>query len=236
MRKMHRWAAAGVLAALVAGLAFAAPMTTADKPAAADKDKPAATDKDKPVPTDKDKPASTDKDKPAPTDKDKPAATDKDKPAPADKDKGPVIIQEQPANKEKDKDKAAKEKEKPATLKERIATETKLAEADVAKMLDALGPAVRDQLARGERVELPGLGVLRVVHVPQHRDLIGGRPALVAGNNYVDFLPDAGLVQAANAPGAVPQATVPPFQYNPLPGQTPSQHVPDERMPNVRVR
>ena len=204
MRKMHRWAAAGVLATLAVGLAFAAPMSTADKPAAADKDKP--------------------------------APADKDKPAPADKDKGPVIISDQPANKDKDKDKAAKEKEKPTTLKGRIAAETKLAEADVAKMLDALGPMVADQLASGERVELPGLGVLRVVHVPQHRDLIGGRPAFVAGNNYVDFVPDAGLVQAANAPGAVPQATVPPFEYTILPGQTPSQHVPDERMPNVRVR
>ena len=64
---------------------------------------------------------------------------------------------------------------------------------------------------------------------------MNGRPAVVAATNYVDFVPSGGLVDAANAPGAVPQETVPPFEFNPLPGQTKSLHVPDDRMPNVRA-
>jgi nucleoid DNA-binding protein len=127
-------------------------------------------------------------------------------------------------------------KDKPTTLNGRIAADSKVSEGDVAKVLAALGPAVRDRLAAGEKVELPGLGAFRVVHIPEHRDLVDGRPALVPGSNYVDFTPFGGLIDAANAPGAVPQETVPPFEFNPLPGQTPSQHVPFERMPNIRTR
>ena len=182
MRKQLGWAVGGVLTAVVAGLAFAAPMNPPDKPNPADKDKPAA----------------------AP---DKPAEKAKDKP-----------------------------KEKPTTLKGRIAAEAKLSEDDVAKMLTAVGPVVRDALARGEKVELPGLGVLRVVRVAPHRDLVDGRPALIEASNYVEFVPAGNLVDAANAPGAVPQDTVLPFQYNPLPDQTKGLVMPDDRMPNVRVR
>ncbi len=173
MRKLHGWAAAGVLTAVVAGLAFAEPVPPPDKPA--DKDKPAAKDKEKP-------------------------------------------------------------KERPTTIPGRIAAETKLKEEDVVKVLTALGPAVRDDLARGGRVELPGLGVFRVVRIAQHRDLVDGRPATIEASNYVEFLASGGLIDAANAPDAVPQTTVLPFQFIPLPDQTKSQHVPDERMPIIRVR
>ena len=85
-------------------------------------------------------------------------------------------------------------------------------------------------------MELKGLGTLRVVRVPEHRDLVDGRPATIPASNYVDFLPAGGLVEAANAPGAVPQDTVPPFQYVPLPDQTKGLRTPEERMPNVRTR
>ena len=135
-----------------------------------------------------------------------------------------------------DKPAAKEKKDKPTTLAGRVAADSKVSEEEVAKVLAVLGPAVRDRLAAGERVELPGLGVFRVVHIPEHRDLVDGRPALVAGSNTVDFLPYGNMVEAANAPGAVPQETVPPFEFNPLPGQTKSLHVPDERMPNVRTR
>lgn len=131
---------------------------------------------------------------------------------------------------------AAGEKDKPTSFTGRIAADAKVPEEEVARVLAALGPAVRDQLAQGDRVELPGLGVFRVVRIAEHRDLVGGRPALIAANNYVDFTPAGGVADAANAAGAVPQATVQPFEFNPLPGQTKSQHVPNERMPNVRTR
>ena len=63
-----------------------------------------------------------------------------------------------------------------------------------------------------------------------------GRPALIEATNYVEFLPSGGLLDAANAATAVPADTVLPFQFNPLPDQTKGLHVPDERMPNIRVR
>src|ERR671932_802480 len=67
----------------------------------------------------------------------------------------------------------------PLTLAGSIAAATKVSEQDVDKVLQALGPAVRDQLIRGQQVNLNGLGVFRVVQVPEHRDLVGGRPATV---------------------------------------------------------
>ncbi|HVS37734.1 MAG TPA: HU family DNA-binding protein [Gemmataceae bacterium] len=208
MRKLLKWTAGGVLTAVAAGLTFAAPIVQPDKPAPADKDKPAVA-----APADKDKPPA-----PAPAEKDKPAA-----PAPADKDKA-----------------AAKDKEKPkapptSTLQGRIAAQTKLSEDDVNKVLKALGPALRDDLAHGGLVELPGLGTFRVVRIAAHRDLVNGRPAMIEASNYVEFLPSGGLVDAANAAGAVPQDTVQPFQFNPLPNQTKSLVMPDDRMPNIRV-
>lgn len=126
----------------------------------------------------------------------------------------------------------------PDTLQGRVAQASKLSEDDVNKVLKALGPAVRDELKRGKTVTLPGLGTLRVVRIPQHKDMeIGtGRPLTVAAENTIEFLPTGELVGAANSDGAVPAETVPPFQYIPLPGQTPGQKVGQTRVPSTRVR
>ena len=117
-----------------------------------------------------------------------------------------------------------------------VAKKSKLPEDDVKAMLEALGPIVREKLANGETVELPGLGTIRVVRVPEHKDLVQGRPATISAVNNVEFLPVGKIVQAANAPGAVPAVTVPAFEYDPLPGQTRSQRAPYVRMPNDRIR
>src|SRR5262245_3194330 len=85
----------------------------------------------------------------------------------------------------------------PLTLAGSIAAATKVSEQDVEKVLQALGPAVRDQLTRGQQVNLGGLGVFRVVQVPEHRDLVGGRPATIAATNNVEFLPAGPIVAAA---------------------------------------
>jgi nucleoid DNA-binding protein len=121
------------------------------------------------------------------------------------------------------------------TLKDRIMALSKLPEKDVDKMLQAIGPAIRDHLRAGESVELPGLGVFRVVNIPAHRDLAGGRAVTVGGANYVEFVPAAGLVSAANAPGVVPNETVPPFQYVPLPGRDPGMKAGSARVPGRRT-
>jgi nucleoid DNA-binding protein len=121
-------------------------------------------------------------------------------------------------------------------LPKRIAAETKLTDEQVEKVLRALGPAISDALARGQTVELPGLGLFRVVRVPEHRDLVDGRPATIAPSNGVEFLAAGELAEAANSGGAVPAETVPPFQYVPLPNQVKGQRVGSTRMPNVRTR
>jgi nucleoid DNA-binding protein len=125
---------------------------------------------------------------------------------------------------------------KQMTLKGRIMDYSRLEEKETNKFLQAIGPAVRDLLAAGQQVEVPGLGLFRIVNVPPHRDLINGRPATVQGSNYVEFVPSGELNGAANSSTATPAEVVPPFQYNPLPGRDPGSKAPNERMPNVRTR
>jgi nucleoid DNA-binding protein len=122
------------------------------------------------------------------------------------------------------------------TFPQRVAQAAQLSEENAVKFLNALGPAVRDELKRGKQVGIPGLGVLRVVNIPEHRDLVNGRPVVVPAENYVEFVPSAELVDAANSAGAVPADVVPPFQYIPLPGQTPGQKMGRTRVPPIRSK
>ena len=127
-------------------------------------------------------------------------------------------------------------RKQPATFEGRMLASSRLPEADLKKFLTALGPAISASIASGQSVTIPNLGTFRVVNIPAHRDMVNGRPAVIDGSNYVEFVPAGNLVGAANAGGAVPAVSVPPFQYIPLPGQTPSQRVPGTRAPNVRQR
>jgi nucleoid DNA-binding protein len=126
--------------------------------------------------------------------------------------------------------------DKPQTLRDRLIKDTKLAPADVQKMLNAIGPAIREQLRTGASVELPGLGAFRIVNIPEHRDLVAGRPATVAASNTVEFLPTGDLVRAANSAGVVPAESVPPFQYIVNPYQAPTQRAPTTRDFGTRTR
>lgn len=89
----------------------------------------------------------------------------------------------------------------PPSLKAGVAAATRYKEEAIDKVFKALGPALSDQLRAGREVELPGVGVFRVVQVQQYRDLVNGRPAVVPPRNYVEFVPNAGLDAIANAPG-----------------------------------
>ena len=122
------------------------------------------------------------------------------------------------------------------TLPRELVKRARVSEEAVARLLNTLGPAVREQLANGRDVTLPGLGVFRVVRVPEHRNLVDGRPTTIPARNTVEFLPDGGISAAANNPQARPAATVQPFEYNILPGQTPSQRAPSTRLPSSRIR
>lgn len=111
----------------------------------------------------------------------------------------------------------------PASLEEGLVKHSGVKDRSAEKLLKALGPAVKEQLLAGRVVELPGLGVLRVVRVDSHKDLgPGGRPIIVPARNYVEFVPAGGLDTVANQPGAVPARTVEPFEYNVRPGAAPS--------------
>ena len=126
---------------------------------------------------------------------------------------------------------------KDETIPQRIARETKLNEKDADKFYQAVGTAVREQLQRGKTVSVPGLGTFRVVRVAEHKDLAaGGRPVVVPAFNTVEFVGSVEVNDGVNGGNITPSETVPAFQYNPLPGQTPGQrqgrtHVPSSRVP-----
>jgi nucleoid DNA-binding protein len=123
------------------------------------------------------------------------------------------------------------------TMHERLARETKLTDDQVTKFLNALGPAIKDELTRGKQVSLPGLGTFRVVRVAEHKDIRdGGRPIVVPAFNTVEFVGEVSLGDAANSATAVPAETVPAFQYVTLPGQTPGQKMGRTHTPSQRVK
>src|SRR5204862_8199082 len=107
------------------------------------------------------------------------------------------------------------------TMNQRVARESKLTEEQVTRLLNALGPAIRDELKKGHTVSLPGLGTFRVVRVAEHKDIEAGtgRVLRVPATNTVEFLAGEGVGEAANSPTAVPSETVPAFEHTPLPNQ-----------------
>jgi nucleoid DNA-binding protein len=122
------------------------------------------------------------------------------------------------------------------TFTGRIAKASGVSEEDVAKVLRALPGVVKDEIRQGKTVSLNGLGSFRIVKLPEYRDLKDGKPVIIAPHNSVEFQPASDLADAANAEGAVPAATVPAFEYNALPGQTPGMRMDGMRMPIVRVK
>ena len=121
-----------------------------------------------------------------------------------------------------------------ASLTQRVAKGAKVSEDEVIKVLRALAPALREDLKRGRSVEIPGLGTFRIVRVEGHRDLAEGVPVKVTTRNTVEFLPTAEIQDAANAAGVEPAVTIRPFEYVPLPTQTPSQRTEYIRTPRRR--
>jgi nucleoid DNA-binding protein len=169
---------------------------------------------------------------------------------PADAPKPPADAPKQPANAPKPGADAPKlppdgapmpvEPKKPGnedvlTLPQRIAKAAKVTEENAGRMLEALGPAIRDELRRGKSVSIPGLGTFRVVRVAEHKDLKNGRPVTIPASNTIEFLGEGDVVQAVNTDTARPEETVPAFQYNPLPNANPGQKMPLIRNPGTRV-
>src|SRR5262245_26284961 len=57
------------------------------------------------------------------------------------------------------------------TLVQRLARTAKLTEEQAERAFQMVGPAIRDELTRGNTVAVPGLGSFRVVRVAAHKDL-----------------------------------------------------------------
>lgn len=119
---------------------------------------------------------------------------------------------------------------------QKLAKATKLTDEQASKFYNALGAILSDEIRRGKTVALPGLGTFRVVRIPAHRDLVDGRPVVIPGRNTIEFLGSLELVDAANSEGAVPSEVVPPFEYVPIPGQTPGQKTGPVRTSGIRTR
>jgi nucleoid DNA-binding protein len=122
------------------------------------------------------------------------------------------------------------------TFTGRIAKASGVSEEDVAKVLRALPGVVKDDIRQGKTVSVGGLGTFRIAKLPEYRDLKDGKPVIIPPRNSVEFQPAGDLADAANAEGAVPAVTIPAFEYNALPGQTPGMRMDGTRMPNIRVK
>jgi nucleoid DNA-binding protein len=125
-------------------------------------------------------------------------------------------------------------KKVPATFRDGVVVASKEKEATVDRVLKAFGPAVTEQLLAGRTVELPGLGVLRVVRIAAYKDLDGGRPITVPAKNYVEFVPTAEMDRVANLPGTVPARTVTGYEFKAIGDRQPSGKV--DGIKTVRTR
>jgi nucleoid DNA-binding protein len=123
----------------------------------------------------------------------------------------------------------------PGTLQGDLAKTSGQKEAVVASILKAVGPTLKAHLSAGRQVEVPGVGVFRVVRIDAHKDLIGGIPGIVPARSYVDFVPAAELNAAANAPGAVPARTIPGYQFRVNPSSAASSRIEGPKTPRGRA-
>jgi DNA-binding protein HU-beta len=131
-----------------------------------------------------------------------------------------------------------KQRPREETLNQRLAREGKVTEEQAARVFAALGPAIRDELKKGNTVTVPGLGTFRVVRVAGHKDMEPGtgRVLTVPARNTVEFLASEGLDEAANGAAAVPAETVPAFEYVPIRGRDPGQKTGNTRSEGTRTR
>jgi nucleoid DNA-binding protein len=117
-------------------------------------------------------------------------------------------------------------------LKTAVAKASKQKEADVEAVFKALGPAIAEQIRAGREVNLPGVGVIRIVRVLGHKDLVGGRPAFIPSKNYIEFVPTSDVTTAASSPGAKPSRDAAAWEFTVDPNTGPGQRAAMIRAPN----
>jgi nucleoid DNA-binding protein len=106
-----------------------------------------------------------------------------------------------------------------------VAARAKLPVKTVEAVFEALAPEILLQIKDGGIVTLPKLGKIRIVRVGEHKDMERGtgRVFTVAARNFVTLDADSEVDKVVNAAGVKPNEVVVQFQYNVMPGQTPSQ-------------
>ncbi len=122
------------------------------------------------------------------------------------------------------------------TFVQRVARYAEIKDKDAERCINAIGKALVEDLKKGKTDALPGLGSFRIVRVGDSKDLVNGRPVSVPAYNIVEFSPEDGVSDAANADNVEAARFVPAFRYNILPGQTPGQKMPSSRMPSSRIQ
>jgi len=133
-------------------------------------------------------------------------------------------VVERPAKKEK------------VTLESRLAKETKLKKASVAKILKVLGPALREELKTKGQVEIAGLGTIRVVRITEYKDLVNGLPTTIPARNYIEFVGESVAETAVNQAGVPPARTVQGYEFRVNPGVAPGIRTEGRKVPRTRTR
>jgi nucleoid DNA-binding protein len=82
------------------------------------------------------------------------------------------------------------------TFLQQLSHKTKLSERRIKKLLQELGPALAQELQKGSRIDLPGLGEFELEVVPAHfrLDPLTGRQDLVPTIHRIRYVPSETLI------------------------------------------
>jgi nucleoid DNA-binding protein len=122
------------------------------------------------------------------------------------------------------------------SISNRLALQYKMTPDDMDRLLKSFGAEALIDLGEGSNIELPGLGVLRIVRVAEHKDLKDGRPVTYPAYNVVEFLPTPDVTGAVNNADIKPAVTVPAYEFTPIPDGNPGTRMPNVRNPGVRTK
>lgn len=85
----------------------------------------------------------------------------------------------------------------PKTFLGRLAIKAGVSEGEARSLLEELGPAIADELKKGNQVQLPGLGKFRMVKRPGYTafDEITGKQHIVPASVGVDYQPSQDMLK-----------------------------------------
>jgi len=116
-------------------------------------------------------------------------------------------------------------------------TKSQVAEADVLRVLDALGPVMLEEIRQGNQEKLQKVGIFKIVRIAEHKDIERGtgRP-MTCLPRTTWFLIGRRNGNRRRCGGRAPGGIRAQFEYNTLPGQTPAQKTGRTKVPPVRSK